>query len=273
MLIPFSGSSEVDKYFDTWRADDPTFLWLPTTQEGTFRDIRRQVSGLPSDSIQVGLGGVQNPVANGSGVVSFPTTLGLGTSGQFFAMLMVYIPDPANATGAFLKIGSGSDGIAVGAGGTTFENTGTKLIVLREGLAWHVSTAAAFVKGINVLAFYRTSGPIFGAVNMTTGVSIETPSATYTAPTVGLTINGSGGIRGSNATVNGVGIWPGTISNATLVARRAALAAPMVGLYGRDYKPLFALRRNIAFATAASGAFKSAWARGANTVISSGARP
>lgn len=243
MALKPTKAARIEQLLRVWQADNPAFFWAPTRPENFLKDQQRGLIGRVTPGLGVTYGGLQNTIKNGPGYVEFPSNFGLGANSEFFCMLLVDIVDPQAVTGCFLKFG-GTDvaGCGVGGGDTTFENTGSKLIALRESLAWVPGTNNSFVSGLNVISFFRTSESAFGATNVTTASDASTGLASYNAPSAQTTINGQGTIRGSNATVCAVAIWPVAYNNATTVLRREALAAPLLGLARQNRKPWFTPR-------------------------------
>lgn len=118
--------------------------------------------------------------------------------------------------------------MGIGCGSTDFDTAGTKLIFLREGIAWHTSPVNAFVPGINVIFWGKTSSSAIGAHNITTGIEV-TPNLTWNTPTIGLGIGGyiesSGG--GSNRTCNqsivAVAIYKESLDSTSYVSKRNSI--------------------------------------------------
>jgi hypothetical protein len=209
--------AEVEQYLDIWRAERPTFLWAPTTPEGLLVD---EITGAPplERGVSVGYGGITNPVGGGTSAlvgrsIALGVPTGLGQGLNVFGTVLVYIQDPSAVTGCFLKIGD-SNGIGVGGGNTTFENTGSNLIALQEGVSWHVAPGTGFVQGLNIISFYAgwktTDVKVFRFLNHTpgTGGGVEVLGS-WIAATGQLGIGGYGdqGIRQTNAHVCAVAIW------------------------------------------------------------------
>lgn len=119
----------LNKYLSHW--------WLPLSSNygEIFPDIYGRVNGPMTGGFspfawQAGLRAVRFNGSNGQAVIPFVGTL--STTWMFW----VWLPETGSDGGAFIKIGSGSDGLGVGIGGTTFDNTGSQLITLREAIAW-----------------------------------------------------------------------------------------------------------------------------------------
>lgn len=245
--------ARIEQLLTSWRADQPAFFWAPTRSEYLFKEQIKSVTGTPIDGALVGYGGIENPQGNGTRHLLFDTVLGLTTNTPFFAMLLVDIIDPNQVTGCFLKIGAGANGVGVGGGNGTFDDTGSKLIVLKENVAWVLGPSNAFVPGLNVINFSFTNQNNFGAVNLTTSIGPDSGvGGAYADPTGGIGINGYDN-RGSNVTVCAVAIWTNSYDNIENVYKRQKLGAPFTGLARQYHKPWFTPRQIPEPIAAASG--------------------
>ncbi len=267
---------QIQPVIDFWESRRPDFLWAPTSPDKWLKDQAKGLTGRVQGSAgAIQAGGIPRVVANSAdSYLTFPTNCGIGGgASNFIGVMLVEIIDPTAVTGAFLKIGDTAGGLGYGGGNTTFEDSGGKAIILQEAVAWRVSASSAvFTRGLNVLAFGVDSVDNT-LVNLNTGLGISSPTASSNlAPSSVIQINGYTTNRGSNVRVLAVAIYAGTAYSNQLAT---TLGIPAVAFRTyRGTQKLFNQSRRIWVPVAAAGAtFKPAWARGCNTVISSGARP
>jgi hypothetical protein len=84
----------------------------------------------------------------------------------------------ASTSGAYLKVGSDSDGFGVGIGLADFDNNGNDIIYLREGVEWHVSSSD-WVAGWNHCAVvHNSAGMVYvnGVLVLDSGGTPNTPT-------------------------------------------------------------------------------------------------
>ncbi len=200
----------------------PTFLWAPTSPETLLLDRARGLIGTRKGACNLGPGGLDGVGANSSTEwIEFAANAGLdmiGPPAGGIAVMAVTITDPSAVTGCFLKIGDATGGLGFGAGDTTFEDVGSRMIILREGTAWHPhATGGDFVAGLNIFVGAQTSEGAFVMENVTAGTSLQIGAIGGLNPTSNIYINGYYANRGSNAQVNLAATWPLHVTNADFV--------------------------------------------------------
>ena len=181
----------------------------------------------------LGYGGLVGTVNNnGTDWIEFDTNVGIvANNTRFIGLALVSVPDAANASGCYLKIGSDANGLGFGFGNTTFENAGSKLVLLREGIAWFVGTGTQLVNGLNVLSFGVAENGSSGHTvnyNTTTAVEVGTSAASTASISARLRINGYTSLRGTGSTVHAVAIFKRslTVSGNQFADFRTRLASP-----------------------------------------------
>ncbi|MCK9622603.1 MAG: hypothetical protein M0R47_18965 [Methylobacter sp.] len=219
----------IHRLIQDWQVNKPDFLWVPTVNDRF--NARNGIIGTTHGSAIVTTGGIANPVANSSSGIYFPTNLGMVHDSRYIGIMLVTIDDPANVTGCFLKIGGDSDGIGFGGGNTSFDDSGSKLIMLRENVAWHTGSNNSFIKGLNILTFGLTSDAATTYTNISSGAGNDLAGVYPLAPSSRIAINGYNG-RGSNAVVHAVGIWKTAYNNSNFVAERERLAKRLLPFSG-----------------------------------------
>lgn len=167
-----SYTSEVtaDSPLAWWRLDDTTPSFADSGSNGASflsSDATTGKSPLLADGGTAVAGSGTSPIATLSSV---PSSLN-GAN----VTLEAWVKIPATASkGAFVKIGkTAGDGWGMGIGNTQWDNTGSKLILLNEAIAW-VPTTHTFSTGIHhVMVVRGTSGAVTAYVD---GSSVWTGS-------------------------------------------------------------------------------------------------
>lgn len=156
--------------------------------------------------------------------VNIPSTFGLGANNLSISA-WVYI-DSALEKGSFVKIGAGSDGFAIGVGGTNFDNTGNNFLILFEGIRW-INTGRTFSIGWHHVAVsIASSGVPEGFLD---GTSTGTFSGTNgKLPTGGTSYIGGYGTRIFNGPADEVKVYNKAISSSEVTTdMNACLASPI----------------------------------------------
>jgi len=204
--------SGIARLLREWSEAGPDFLWVPDSPETLLVDQARGVQGWVAGTKPLGFGGLQGTVNNsGTDWVEFPTNVGITANNTpFFGVALVSIPDQTAAAGCFLKIGGDTNGLGFGFGDTTFENTGSRMILRLEYIAWLTSATSALARGLNVVSFgnavFGSNGTIINH-NATSGSNILTFAGGTQAIDARLRINGYTTSRGTGAQVHAVAIF------------------------------------------------------------------
>ena len=220
-----------------WK-EDPAFFWCPDEPKNFLRDQAKGVIAIPQDGAAASFGGIANPLVATRRELYFPTSAGITSeTDSYLGVALVSVPDPAAVRGCFIKIGSPSNGWGFGAGGTSFDTSGTKGIALREGVAWIDSGPANyFVRGLNVLLFGRTSDDVVTMLNWSNG-SVDTSAATNTdlSPSAEIHINGydagGGYYRGSSEIVHAVVLIKRAMNNSQFSTLRDQVIGPRLSAF------------------------------------------
>ena len=220
-----------------WK-EDPAFFWCPDEPKNFLRDQAKGVIAIPQDGAAASFGGIVNPLVATRRELYFPTSAGITSeTDSYLGVALVSVPDPAAVRGCFIKIGSPSNGWGFGAGGTSFDTSGTKGIALREGVAWIDSGPANyFVRGLNVLLFGRTSDDVVTMLNWSNG-SVDTSAATNTdlSPSAEIHINGydagGGYYRGSSEIVHAVVLIKRAMNNSQFSTLRDQVIGPRLSAF------------------------------------------
>lgn len=93
--------------------------------------------------------------SNTTDFCTFPSNFGAAVA-PFGAFVDVNLA--GNTNGAFIKVGTISDGWGLGVGGTTFDNTGNNIIGLGEGVAWSTPGTVAIGTGRHTIGLYVVAG-------------------------------------------------------------------------------------------------------------------
>lgn len=255
--------SAISRYVQIWRDNRPDFLWVPDSQHNLLRDQAKGVVGKVVGNRPLALGGLVNPVAASStDWIEFPTNVGIvANNTKFIGVALVSIPDASSQRGAFLKIGSDANGLGYGFGNFSFDDSGSKLVLLRENISWNISSASALASGLNVLTFGScTYGAGVGnfLTNMTASWAEAGVAAAGTQSIdARLRINGYVTSRGTASIVHALAIFRVDLSEAEYSAARTKLSNPQLALNRIPFphaRNLFNARRiHIPTAAAAAG--------------------
>jgi hypothetical protein len=208
-------------------------LWVPV--DGSLVDRIGGVVGVPTTGTQVIAGGIEGPQNNGSKYVTFPTNCGIGANGAFSAMVCFSVKNPDLVGGYFLRLGSETNGMAMGGGNGTSTAVPGRVFWRLLGGAHNGSSDYAFKRGaLNCAIMSVTSDPFNVAYSPTDGAIFDFSS--FSAPSATLLINGGPSSRGSGVRVYAAAIFKGYDLTAVMWRRARIIEAmrEFVGDVGDD---------------------------------------
>lgn len=204
------------------------------------------------------------------------TNFGLTASTQH-VMLALVSGASSSTSGALLKVGNASTGWGMAHGDSDDATSGSKLLYLREGIAWHTSaSSSAWADGLQVVAIGLSSENGRYARNVTTGVEIAHSSAPNN-PTADFFVQGRLSAYSSPFTVHAVAVFKRSLTNAATSSFRNQMAAPFADLRrtsARSVREMFRPPHRILVPVSVGGgsSFKASWVRQRSQVIGAGTR-
>lgn len=273
-------STDIERILAHWRAENPSFLWIPTAGKYLLHDRISGYVGRPilGGGALVTRAGFRNTVANSSSnYIQWDTNAGVTTgTTNFIGMALVSVLDPAAVTGTIVKIGNSTTGLGFGGGNTTLENSGVKLVTLAEGIVWYAN--GSYTAGLNVVSFgYSSDGNVRMNNYGSSSNAVSSPGASYNAPSAVLHIGGYFTSRGTNMIPHAVAVFRrSSLSGAEFDDETLRLGRKLQNLLRapRPYvEGLFKPRRIwVPGAAGAGSSFNAAWVRNRSQVIGAGVR-
>ena len=200
---PKGGKSTIESALAPWIAERPDFLWIPTNPRTILLDRISGAIGEAKNGAVPSVAGPTNYVGNSLRHLEFNVPASYPNG--LLMMVLLSVEDPTAMTGCFIKVGNDSYGLGLGAGNTTFEDTGSKRIGLIEGVAWRAGASSAFTKGLNVAALFV--GNNNAQLNTATNFEGEGTSGSWTASSNQIRVGGYVTNRGANARVLAAAVY------------------------------------------------------------------
>jgi hypothetical protein len=230
-------SAPIWKYLQGWWAEEPEFAWAPTGGATGFVDLVSGAPLMPLNGAVVVPGGIVNTAYSTSPVILQSYTTIVNSVSNWGVMALVS-GLTGSQRGMILKVGSGTTGLGLAVGNTDETTAGTKILLLKEAVAWAASASTnAWVDGANAIWLQATGS---GSTAKVWPSDIDvTSSGTYNQAAGNIFINGrtlGGANNSSNFTVHCVFLFKNRwVTGAEEIAFRTRLVAQV--------QPLMAMPR------------------------------